>query len=721
MTGTRVGVEELVARRLDSLARVGAKRVGAFEELEIFNLWDLITYFPRRYLDRSKLVPVTEAVPGEQVLLLGRIRNVAALRSRGRAGVVEASLVDESGSIRLTFFHQPYRSKQLSAINDEVAVFGRVELFRHRRQMVNPIVDVVGDQTGRVVPIYPLRERAGVSSREIARLVRTALSEAGEFADPIPPIVRGELELIGRTDALTAMHFPDTMDHQRQARRRIAFDELFRLQVILGLLREARDAASVGIVHDVAPFGPGSAHLVSGFLGRLPYALTGGQRKAIEAIASDMSLVRPMHRLLQGDVGSGKTLVALVAMLLSVQSGHQAVLLAPTEVLAEQHFQSLTALLKGAALPEHRQEVLFHEGDRPVAVRVITGSVSATRRRQLLVELANGSVDLIVGTHALLSEGVNFRSLGLLVVDEQHRFGVEQRSLLRDRVEGDQGTVPDTLVMTATPIPRTAAMTVYGDLDLSVIDELPPGRSPIVTKAAMTPTEIDEAFRHAGNEIAQGRQVYVVCSLVEESLKLQAVSVTAEFERLQGEVFPHSSVGLLHGRMSSREKEEAMVAFREGRTDVLVATTVIEVGVDVPNATMMLIEDAGRFGIAQLHQLRGRVGRGAHRSYCYLIGEAEAEIGRRRIQALVDSSDGFALAEVDLELRGEGTVLGSRQAGRSDLRVASIMVDRDLVEEARHHARELLKQDSTLGRHPRLAAELRVIFDDDEVAFLLRG
>jgi ATP-dependent DNA helicase RecG len=450
----------------------------------------------------------------------------------------------------------------------------------------------------------------------------------------------------------------------------------------------------------------------------LPFDLTGAQRRAISEIEHDLAGPHPMHRLLQGDVGSGKTLVAVSAMLTAVQGGHQGALMAPTEVLAEQHATSVRRMLEGVTVPA---ENLF--GDRPLRIELLTNRITGADRRDVLAGLAGGSVDIAIGTHALIQEGVQFHSLGVVVVDEQHRFGVEQRAALRSK--GDDDAVPDVLVMTATPIPRTAAMTVYGDLDVSVLDELPPGRTPIVTRWAEGPLMEQAAWATVRDEVAAGRQAYVVCPLIEESEKLEVSSAEETFARLARDELKGLRLGLLHGRLPSAEKEAVMDRFRDRRLDVLVATTVIEVGVDVPNATVMVILDADRFGIAQLHQLRGRVGRGQHASTCWLVtsgGPAGAPSeGNPRVEALVASTDGFELAEIDLELRGEGTIMNTAQKGRNDLKLASLRRDRELVTLAREAAFEIVDADPVLNDHPVLLDELRLLFSAEDEEFLFKN
>ncbi|MDH5519542.1 MAG: ATP-dependent DNA helicase RecG, partial [Acidimicrobiia bacterium] len=468
--------------------------------------------------------------------------------------------------------------------------------------------------------------------------------------------------------------------------------------------------------------------LLTGFTDRLPFELTGAQRRVIDEILADLARPIPMHRLLQGDVGAGKTLVAVAAMLAAVDGGHQAALMAPTEVLAEQHHAGIRRLLDGLTVTDETS--LFQ--DRPLRVELLSNRVTAAERKRILSQLLTGEVDIAIGTHALIQENVMFSALGVVVIDEQHRFGVEQRAALRDRSYTDAS--PDVMVMTATPIPRTAAMTVYGDLDVSVIDELPPGRSPIVTRWVAAPGNLEDAsealdtiadletmWEEVRQQLDEGRQVYVVCPLIDESEKLDAASAETIFDRLSAVELADRRLGLLHGRLTPAEKDQTMDLFRSGHLDVLVATTVIEVGVDVANATVMIILDAGRFGIAQLHQLRGRVGRGSHQSVCWLVGETTTDDGEARLQALVDSTDGFELAEVDLDLRGEGTILGERQKGRNDLKLASLRRDRSVVMQARLAAVDVVDADPSLDAHPGLAAELQLFLDQGDAEFLLKS
>ena len=489
------------------------------------------------------------------------------------------------------------------------------------------------------------------------------------------------------------------------------FDELLRIQMALVRRKLELERTSVGIVHPAGPV-DGGTDVVADFHDRLGFELTGAQRRTIDEIAGDLSRPGPMHRLLQGDVGSGKTVVAVTALLTAVRGGRQGAFMAPTEVLAEQHHLGVAELLDGMTVPDSATLL----GHRPLKVDLLTNRTTAAERRRIASQLVAGGVDVLIGTHALIQEGVEFGSLGVVVIDEQHRFGVEQRAALREK--NRDGTAPDVLVMTATPIPRTAAMTVYGDLDVSVLDEMPPGRTPINTAWVADEKEVWQAVR---DEVAAGRQAYVVCPLIDESDSLQVRSAEEAFAELSTGVLSDLRIGLLHGRVGRADKEETMRLFRFGELDVLVATTVIEVGVDVPNATVMVVLDAARFGIAQLHQLRGRVGRGAHISRCFLVGEAPTPDAEERLKALVRTTDGFELAEVDLDLRGEGTIMGERQKGRNDLRLASLRRDREWVEAAREVALSLVADGSGLEAHPELADEVDLFLGADESAFLLKS
>jgi ATP-dependent DNA helicase RecG len=700
------------------LKGVGTAKAGALSKLGVATVLDLLTYYPRRYLDRTKQARLGDLEVGEEATVLVSVVRTSSRRTRNGKSLVTTQVTDGTARLEISFFNQPFRERQLTTGTD-VILFGRLEVFQGKRRMTNPVVDLVGDRTGRIVPVYPQSEKAGVMSWDIARFAEETLQRAGEFAEPLDEALLDRFDLVDRTTAFHGIHLPESMREAAAARRRLAFDELLRVQIELVRRKRELERTAVGIAHDTGD-GTGGP-LVDRFHAALPYELTGAQRRVVGEINADLVKGHPMHRLLQGDVGAGKTVVAVSALLVAVQGGHQGALMAPTEVLAEQHHLGIAALLDGFTVPDTDDGNLFGGAglERPLRVVLLTNRTPAAERRRLLADLAEGKVDLVVGTHALISEGIEFHSLGVVVIDEQHRFGVEQRAALRDKGSGE--AVPDVLVMTATPIPRTAAMTVYGDLDVSVLDELPPGRTPIVTRWARDEADEAEVWQQVRDEVAAGRQAYVVCPLIEESEKLEVRSAQETFEELTaGELFG-LRVGLLHGRVPPTDKETVMSAFRRGELDVLVATTVVEVGVDVPNATAMVILDASRFGIAQLHQLRGRVGRGAAASTCWLVGEATTPDGEARLEALVRSTDGFELAEVDLDLRGEGTIMGERQKGRNDLKLASLRRDREWVVKAREVAQEILDGDPDLTQHGLLSEEVALFLGDDDTEFLLKG
>jgi len=714
---------ELSGMSLTRLKSVGdGKRAESFGKFEVQNLLDLLTHYPRRWIDRTKEATIASAIEGADSLVIGEVKSVTAPPKGVRRGPsrVTATIADESGRLSIVFFNQPWRERQLK-VGSFVAVFGRLGSFNGTKQMANPTVDILGDPDERprpIIAVYPQSEKIDLPSWLVLKAVDETLARcrARGIHDPVSAAMRKKYKLMDRQSALTGIHVPETFAEKEMARRRLAFDELLRVQLVLVMRKRAIERDSVGIQHKT------NGQLVSRFYQHLPYQLTGAQQRVIAEIESDLAGPHPMHRLLQGDVGAGKTIVAVAAMLTAVQGGHQGAIMAPTEVLAEQHAVGIRQLLQGLVIPD--ADSLF--GEREVRVELLTSSVTAERRRDVLAGLADGQVDIAIGTHALIQETVVFHSLGVVVIDEQHRFGVEQRAALRAKGEG-AGAVPDVLVMTATPIPRTAAMTVYGDLDVSVLDEKPPGRTPIVTRSAQGEDQLEEVWADVRSEVAQGRQVYVVCPLIEESEKLEVASAEETIERLAYGELRGLKLELLHGRMSSAEKEQVMNQFRIGETDVLVATTVIEVGVDVPNATIMVILDADRFGIAQLHQLRGRVGRGVHASRCWLVTtakEADDQLiaeSNPRIDALVESDDGFYLAEVDLELRGEGTLMNKEQKGRSDLKLASLRRDRELVELARDAAYEIVDADITLAKQPELRSELALFLKPEDEEFLFKN
>ncbi len=709
-------LSQLAGIPVTQLTGVGPKKADGLAALGIRTVADLLMHYPRRYLDRTNQARIADLAIGDEGMVLGTVRRVQSRRTRNRRSLVEVDVGDGSAYLRCTFFNQSWRASQLKAGTNAV-FFGKLEQFQGRRRMTNPVVDLVGDRTGRIVPVYPQSEKAGLTTWELGGWVEEALGRAGTFLDPVPDDVRRRYGLVDRTAAMRGIHLPESAGDHREARARLVFDELLRIQLVLVRRKRRLEASAVGVAHRF------DGDLVGRFHQRLAFPLTAAQARAIAEIDGDLASPVPMHRLLQGDVGSGKTLVAVSALLVAVQGGHQGAFMAPTEVLAEQHHLGIRRLLDGLTLAAEGDNLF---GERPVRVELLTSRTTASERARIGTALAGGDVDVVVGTHALIQEGLAFRSLGVAVIDEQHRFGVEQRAALR----GKGTAVPDVLVMTATPIPRTAAMTVYGDLDVSVLDELPPGRTPVTTHWARTELEEAQAWAGVRAEVAAGHQAYVVCPLIEESDKLEVRSAEETFRHLGEGELAGLRLGLLHGRIAPKDKELAMDAFRAGDLDVLVATTVIEVGVDVANATVMVVLDADRFGLAQLHQLRGRVGRGRAPSWCWLLaaGEEASPDAEARLGALERTTDGFELAEIDLGLRGEGTLMGAQQKGRSDLRLASLRRDEVWVGRTREVAFCLVDGQGGLGAHPVLVEEVALLLGadeddapDDRTAFLFKS
>ena len=710
MAEAGVALRELEARPVTDLAGVGEGIARSLHGVGVTSVLDLISYYPRRYLDRTREATLGSLKVGEEGMVLVRVEKASTRRTRRGRTLVEVRVTDpdETESLNLVFFNQPWRQEQLSE-GREAVLFGKVDQYRGRLQMTNPLVDLVGDRTGRIVAVYPQSEAARLHSWDVDRLVAEALRRVMKirgFADPVPVDVRNRYNLVGRSEAYHGIHRPSSMGEVAEARRRLVFDELLRIQLELVERKHAMECGSAGVAHDI------SGAMVGQFVERLGFDLTDAQRRVIAELLDDMARPAPMHRLLQGDVGSGKTVVAVAVLLTAVQGGHQGAFMAPTEVLADQHHLGVAELLDGMTVPDPSTLL----GTRPLQVALLTSRTTAGERRRIVDGLAEGTVDVSIGTHALIQEGVEFASLGAVVIDEQHRFGVEQRAALREK--NRDGTVPDVLVMTATPIPRTAAMTVYGDLDVSVLDELPPGRIPIASSWESDESPVWEAVRE---EVQAGRQAYVVCPLIEESEALEVRSAEDVFADLAGGELAGLRLGLLHGRVGRAEKEETMRLFRSGAIDVLVATTVIEVGVDVANATVMVVLDAARFGIAQLHQLRGRVGRSDHPGRCFLVGGAPTAEAEERLRAIVRTTDGFELAEVDLDLRGEGTVMGERQKGRNDLRLASLRRDREWVEAAREVALVLVGDAGGMMDYPDLADEVRLFLGEAEADYLMKS
>jgi len=655
-------------------------------KLGVQTVRDLLYLFPNRHNDYANVRKISDLVPEEHQTALVSVWSAAVVRLGRRSGT-QAMVGDETGTMRVVWFNQPYLAAQLKT-NDRIVLAGKVGLYNRSKAMENPEWERVGEEelthTGRLVPVYPLTQ--GISQRWLRRVAKEAVDRFARFAkEPLPEAIRRRHELPELKQALRQMHYPDSMEQHEEARRRIAFDELLCVQLAV---LERRLAWQEG---KSAPMG--AQGVIEAYRQTLPWPMTGAQDRVLGDIVADLRQARPMARLLQGDVGSGKTAVAAAALVIAVANQYQGALMAPTEILAEQHYKTLTGLLS-------RLEI----GGRRLRVELLTGSTAAKSKQGMVDAIASGEVDVVVGTHALIQDGVAFKRLGVAVVDEQHRFGVMQRAALKERaVETGQPT-PHLLVMSATPIPRTLALTFFGDLDVSVIDEMPPGRLPVQT-SYVAPDDRREAYDFVRQQIAAGRQAFVVCPLIEESAALQTRSAVQEYERLSKEVFPDLKLGLLHGRMSSADKDAVLQAFRRGELHILVATTVIEVGIDIPNASVMVIEGADRFGLAQLHQLRGRVGRGAEQSFCLLLSDDPSETALHRLRLLEEHNDGFALAEADLRLRGPGDYFGTRQSGMPEFQAADFS-DVKLIETARREAQQLLHDDPALqqAEHRELAA-----------------
>ena len=659
---------------IEEVKGIGAKRAAVLNEVGIHTLGDLFYYLPRRYLDRSRTLPMARAPIGQEVTLIGHVRQTRYVPGRKPRFVLVVE--DETDDIACTFFQGGRYLQRNFKEGDELAISGKVDLFQGRRQMVHPEYEFIRTNeddllhTGGIVPLYTssadMKER-GLRNRGFRRMMHGALEVfADQIEDGLPVAIRQRQGLGELGDSLRKVHFPTSMDEVAVARRRLAFGELFDLQLRLARLRKKRLEQHEGIAFSE------SQKLVPELLASLPFELTAAQRRVGAEIYADMESPQIMNRLVQGDVGSGKTLVGLGAILMAVENGYQAALMAPTEILAEQHYINIKTLVEPLGLT-----VVFLKGKQRQALR-----------RELLTAIESGVAHIVVGTHALIQGDVHFARLGLAVVDEQHRFGVVQRGALYKK-----GEKPDLLVMTATPIPRTLALTLYGELEVSVIDELPPGRQPIRT-ALRAPDRRDAIFEFAGAEARQGRQVYVVYPLIEESEKMDLKSAVEAYEELCHGHLAEFEVALLHGRLAAEEKAEVMDDFKKNRIQVLVSTTVIEVGVDVPNATVMIIEHAERFGLAQLHQLRGRVGRGGEKSFCILVSYASAGAelsdSRERLETMERTQDGFEIAEKDLQIRGPGEFFGTRQAGIPEFKVADLIEDEDLLQSAREEATRMV-------------------------------
>ena len=649
--------------RLTTIKGIGPGREKQLHKLGITNITSLLTYFPRTYEDRRTIYRIGDLKSGMTGGVVGTVIAVQEKRPRPRLSILEVVIADGTGPLKIVLFNQGYK-KNFYKKGQRLYAYGKAEFQYGSMQMNTPQIENLGDggEPDRgIVPIYALAD--GVSQFVVRSSVRNWFAANHELPEILPAEVREAHQYMTRYDAFKMMHFPESSERYEEARHQLAYEELFVMQSGLALLRNKEQC------HKGPKMGP-NGDLMAQCIENLPFSLTGDQQRALEDIRIDMEDERPMQRLLQGDVGSGKTVVATLSLLKAIENGYQGALMAPTEILAAQHYEGIADVC----------------GNLGITIELLTGSTTKKEKERIYEGLADGSINMIIGTHALIQEDVNFYNLGLVIIDEQHRFGVEQRARLQQK-----GTYPHVLIMTATPIPRTMTLSVYGDLAVSLIKEMPPGRKPVKTYA------VDSSYKERlrtffGKEMAEGRQVYVVCPLVEESEKLDLQAAEELYLELKEYFYKAYEVGLVHGRMKPSEKDEVMNAFHRGEISLLVSTTVIEVGVNVPNATIMCIEGAERFGLSQLHQLRGRVGRGSHQSYCILVSDSKNDVSQERLKLMEQTQDGFELAEQDLLLRGSGQLFGLAQSGLPDLRVANIIKDIEILVQARKDVLEFASQ-----------------------------
>ncbi|MEA3328544.1 MAG: ATP-dependent DNA helicase RecG [Candidatus Omnitrophota bacterium] len=652
---------------------VGPKKFEVLNRLGIFNISDLIYYFPRRYEDRSNLKPISAVKTGDFETIKGRVLALGKRRTRKSMIIFQLAVGDHSGVIYATWFNQPYMEKRFKK-GDEVIISGKVELYKRRELLVVDYEILTEDNqdtihTARIVPVYPLIQ--DLNQRAVRIIMKNVLDKYVQYLkDTLPLDIRKKYKLFNLQNAVKNIHFPASFNYYDKSRERLVFEEFFLLQMALAARKYHTKQAAVGIKHSV------KKELIGSFEQLLSFKLTEAQKKVIVEVENDMKSPRPMNRLVQGDVGSGKTAVAVYALLLTIQNGYQGAIMVPTEVLAEQHYINFSQLLVSLN----------------INLGLLINGLNQKMRQKTLSELSSGKIDIIIGTHSLIQEKVEYKNLGLVIIDEQHKFGVSQRGLLKEK-----GLVPDCLIMTATPIPRTLALTLYGDLDISVIDEMPRGKKPIATYWVSS-SRRGSVYQFIKEQLMKKKQAYVVYPMIEESEKLQVESAVKSKRYLEENVFKGFSVGLIHGRMKAGEKGRVLLDFRDKKIDLLVATTVIEVGIDISNASIMLVENAERFGLAQLHQLRGRVGRGSSASYCVLISDVKASEASQRLKAMISTADGFQIAESDLEIRGPGEFFGTRQHGLPELKIANLTKDLRLLELSQREAFDRIKDDPALSK-----------------------
>lgn len=666
---------------------IGPKRSKIIGRLGIKTVSDLLYYFPRDYNDFSKIQKIAEAKTGAGITIQGTINGIQNRVARMGKAILEVFVSDETGAIAATWFNQPFLVNKFR-IGDRLFLHGKVNSYKYL-QLLSPEYEIISDgQAGGnewgIIPVYPLTEH--ISQAQLRKIIHSAIQEYVDLLeDALPPPLIKKYNFLPVADAIRHIHSPPSMEHLNRAKNRLVYEELFSLEMAMAL-RRYRIKGEPGI-----PFKAG-ANVDAHIRNIIPFTLTKAQERVIYEIREDMKSDKPMNRLLQGDVGSGKTVVALYAALIAIANGYQVAFMAPTELLAQQHFRTLQKFLSGSQ----------------VRVCLLTGSGNAAQKKNVITQVSDGGIDLIVGTHAIIEEAVSFKKLGLAVIDEQHKFGVLQRLKLREK-----GASPDVLIMTATPIPRTLSLTLFGDMDVSMLDEMPPGRMPVKTFWVSKNKE-KAAYDFIRGEISKGKQVFVIYPLVEHSEKLDLKSAITEAERLRNEIFTEYKVGLLHGKMKSSEKEQAMADFKEKRYDILVSTIIIEVGIDIPNATVMVIEHAERFGLAQLHQLRGRIGRGGKQSYCLLFGTPKTALSRDRLRTMVNTCDGFKIAEMDFRLRGPGEFFGTRQHGLPELKISNIFHDLPILQQARKDAFEIVCRDPSLSaeEHQKIKTKVVEMFKD---------